>query len=69
MMWIEGGGTMPTAIRIKRVRLSQRFVRQLQISVPLDWLKEHELAEGDFIDLMKDTEGRLIVIPVKAARA
>jgi len=60
---------MPTAIRIKRVRLSQRFAQQFQLSIPVDWLKEHELQEGDFVDLMKDTEGRLILVPVQAENA
>jgi len=60
---------MPTQTRIKRIRLNQRAIFQFQMSIPMHWLKEHDLGEGDFVDLMKDTEGRLIVVPVKAAQA
>ncbi len=59
----------PTAVRIKRIKLSKRFTKQLQVSVPSFWLKEQKLSEGDFVDLLKDTEGRLLLIPVPAGKA
>lgn len=60
---------MPTQTRIKRIRLSQRAIFQFQVTIPMHWLNEHDLGEGDFVDLMKDADGRLIVVPVKAPKS
>lgn len=54
---------MPTAIKIRSFRISKRGERQLQITVPREWVEEQGLSEGDSVDLMKDTENRLIIVP------
>lgn len=54
---------MPTAIRLKSFRINKRGVHQLQITIPRIWIDEQGLQEGDTVDLMKDTEDRLIIVP------
>lgn len=54
---------MPTAVRIKSFRLGKRGVQQMQVTIPHNWIKENGLGEQDHVDMLKDTEGRLILIP------
>lgn len=61
----EKGGelSMPAAVKIKSFKINRRNERQLQITVPREWMEEHGLREGDSVDLMKDTDNRLIIVP------
>ena len=54
---------MPTAIRIKSFKISKRGARQMQITIPRNWIDDNELKEGDSVDLMKDVADRLIIVP------
>lgn len=54
---------MPAAVKIKSFKINRRNERQLQITVPREWMEEHGLREGDSVDLMKDTDNRLIIVP------
>ena len=55
----------PTAIKLKSFQVGKRGLRQLQVTIPQDWRREKNLGADDSVDLLKDTEGRLIVIPSK----
>jgi bifunctional DNA-binding transcriptional regulator/antitoxin component of YhaV-PrlF toxin-antitoxin module len=54
---------MPTAVKIKSFRINKRRAYQMQMTIPRTWLEENGLKEGDFIDLLKDVTGRLIIVP------
>ena len=56
---------MPTAVRIKTFTITKRGERQMQITLPRIWIEEHGLKEGDAVDLLKDTEDRLIIMPAR----
>jgi hypothetical protein len=54
---------MPTAILIESFKISKRGIRQMQITIPRNWIEDNELKEGYSIDLLKDITDRLIIVP------
>jgi phosphate uptake regulator len=54
---------IPTAVKIKLYKLGEGAKRQFNIKLPQIWMDEHRLKPGDSVDLLKDIEGRLIIIP------
>lgn len=54
---------MPTAIKLKSFKIGKRGARQMQITIPRNWLEDNGLKEGDSLDLMKDVADRLIIVP------
>lgn len=59
---------MPTAVRLKFFQITNRGDHQMQITLPRNWIREQGLKVGDSIELLKDTENRLILKPVRMMR-
>jgi len=58
------GGAM-TAVKVRSYRMTKSDERQLQITVPRELVEDWGVVEGDVIELKRDTEDRLIVVPGK----
>lgn len=65
----------PERVRVKPAvakRLVKRTMRKLQhwsssgcyaISLPVDWVRRMNLQEGEYVEIIEDELGRLIIIP------
>jgi AbrB family looped-hinge helix DNA binding protein len=59
---------MAPAVKIRTMKIGKRGVGQMQITIPRNWLKDHGLKEGDSLELRRDTEDRLIIVPGKKSK-
>ena len=59
----------PVAVKIKSYPITKKVVKQVQITLPLPWVKEMNLKVGDSVDLYRDTEDRLIITTGKRKEA
>ncbi len=53
------------AVKIRFYEITKRTFIQFQPTIPWYWLEEMGLKEGDRVNLLKDKEGRLILVPEK----
>ena len=53
------------AIKIRFFRMNKRNLQQFQPTIPRNWLEEVGLKEGDRVNLLRDAEDRLILVPEK----
>ena len=53
------------AIKIKFFKVNKRNLRQFQPTIPQNWIEEVGLKEGDRVNLLRDSEDRLIFVPEK----
>jgi bifunctional DNA-binding transcriptional regulator/antitoxin component of YhaV-PrlF toxin-antitoxin module len=52
-------------IKIKEYKVSRTGHRGFVVTLPKVWVTDNELDHGDRIDIYRDEEDRLIIIPVK----
>ncbi|MCP6720463.1 MAG: AbrB/MazE/SpoVT family DNA-binding domain-containing protein [Patescibacteria group bacterium] len=45
--------------------MNKRNLQQFQPTIPRNWLEEVGLKEGDRVNLLRDAEDRLILVPEK----
>lgn len=57
-----------TAVKVRSYRMTKSDERQLQITVPRELVEDWGVGEGDVIELRRDTEDRLIVVPGKKGK-
>jgi len=53
------------AVRIKSFKIGKRQMKQFQPTIPRNWIIEMDLHTGDRVDLMRDDQDRLILVPIK----
>ena len=54
----------PAAVKLKSYAVSQAG-RGLKVTLPVDWIRDMGLVKGDRLELFRDTEDRLIIVPPK----
>ena len=53
------------AIKIKYFKLTKSNIQQFQPTIPANWIEEVGLKEGDRVNLFRDDQDRLILVPEK----
>lgn len=54
-----------SAVKIRAFIMNKRQLHQFQPTIPKNWVEEIGLREGDKVNLLRDTENRLILVPEK----
>lgn len=52
-------------VKIKSYVMNERFIRQLQITIPELWVKDMNLKVGDVVDVYRDEKDQIIIKPEK----
>ncbi len=60
------GGKVP-GIKVKTYSIRKAGLRGMMLHLPASWTNDIGLKPGDRLDVYRDTEDRLIIVPTKRA--